>query len=171
MSDDRFEHVFNCSVDDYWNKVFLNPKFNEDLFLGSLGFVRYEIVSQEENDTQVHRVVEAVPPMPEHVPTALKALIRKGLGYREDGVFNKQSQIYTVTVISHSVPERLHVSGETSTEAVGERQCRRIHKAHAKAKVLGISGLLESRILADVRQSYDKAATFTNIWIEQNNIS
>jgi len=38
------------------------------------------------------------------------------------------------------------------------------------AKMFGIGGMIEGRILADIKQSYDKAAEFTNRWIREKGL-
>lgn len=166
MSDERISNQFDCSAEEYWDKLFFNPKYNEDLFMGRLKFESWELVSQEETETEIRRIVEAVPPMPEQVPGALKRVISKGIGYREEGVFNKSERRYTLKAVSHSLPDRLIVTGETTTEPVSETQCQRVHLAHVKAKILGIGGMLEQRVLADMIRSYEKAAKYSNTWIE-----
>jgi hypothetical protein len=62
---------------------------------------------------------------------------------------------------------KLTISGVMRTEPAGESQCRRIYDTSVVAKVFGIGGMIESRIIQDVKASYDKAATFTNRWVKE----
>jgi hypothetical protein len=59
---------------------------------------------------------------------------------------------------------KLTIGGNIYTQAAGENSCRRIFEATVVAKVFGVGGMIESRIISDMKQSYDKAAAFTNEW-------
>ena len=48
MADVRIEHVFNCSADTFWEKIFLEEEFNRRLFTQVLGFPVWKEVKREE---------------------------------------------------------------------------------------------------------------------------
>ena len=83
-------------------------------------------------------------------------------------VFDKKAKRMTVSVEPSVLQGKLFVSGTMHTEPAGEGQCRRIYENTVVAKVFGIGGMIESRILQDVRKSYDKAAAFTNRWVKEH---
>ncbi len=42
------------------------------------------------------------------------------------------------------------------TEALGDAQCKRFARATATAKIFGVGGLLEKKLLSDLERSYEK---------------
>jgi Protein of unknown function (DUF2505) len=43
----------------------------------------------------------------------------------------------------------------------------RITEIHVDVKIFMIGGLVEDRIVADIKDSYAKAAEFTNAWVKE----
>jgi hypothetical protein len=164
MSERRFSHVFNVSAADYWDKLFFDPEYNAALFTGRLKFESWVVVKSEETDGEIRRIVEAVPTVGD-VPGPIKKLLKSGTKYTEHGVFDKAKREYSVNAHSASLGDRLAVTGVTSTEAISDSQCRRVHVARVEAKIFGVGGMLEKRVLDDMARSYDKAAEFSNQWI------
>ena len=72
------EHTFNCSEATFWDRIFLDPEYNERLFKTELKFPVCREVSREERGGQLHRVVEVVPYVGE-LPATLKAVIGEGI--------------------------------------------------------------------------------------------
>lgn len=169
MADRRIEHNFDCSVNTFWSEVFLNQDYNQALFRERLRFERWEVVSQTETATGLARVVEAVPRVGE-MPGPLRAILKNGVGYTEHGEFNRAESLYTLKAVSHSLPDKLMLTGEMRVTADGEGRCRRVHMAHAKAKVFGVGGLLEGRVLDGVEKSYNRAAEFTHDWLRERDL-
>ena len=169
MAEQLISHVFNLSASDYWDKLFFDDEYNQALFVGRLKFESWNVVNQEEDETRIRRVVDAVPAMPD-LPGPLKRVVRDGLGYREDGVFDRATKRYTITVTTKSLPGKVNVTGVTHTEPIDEHSCRRVHLAGVVAKVFGVGGMIESRLLSDMARSYEKAATFSNRWIEERGL-
>ena len=66
------------------------------------------------------------------------------------------------------MPDKLVVTGETRAEAISENECRRVHRAHVDAKIFGLGGMLESRLMADMGKSYEKGAKFSNTWMKEH---
>lgn len=159
MATRRVEHTFNCDVDTYWQRFFLDQAANEALYLRHLGFSKWELVNQEPTADGVKRTVEAVPST-QDVPGPLKKLLAGGLGYREEGEWIKSQSRYLVRVIPNSLPDKMDIRGEMRVVADGAG-CRRIYDADVTVRVFGVGGLLEGRILDDVVKSYDAAAVFT----------
>ncbi len=166
MADARIEHVFQCPEDRFW-KVFFDPEYNKGLFLGELGFESWKEVSRDDQADRLERVVDAVPRIGD-LPGPLKKLVEGGAGYRERNVFDKKAKRMTISVEPSVLQGKLFISGTMHTEPVGEGQCRRIYVNTVVAKVFGIGGMIESRIIQDVRTSYDKAAVFTNRWVKEH---
>lgn len=169
MADARIEHVYDCDEDTFWNKVFLDSEYNRRLFKEALGFPVYDEVKREERDDQVKRVIEVVPKTGD-MPAALKKLVGENIGYREEGVLDKKARRYRVTVIPNRLADKLTITGELFTEPVGEKKCRRVYKAHVEARVFGLGGLIEKRVIADIENGYSLGAKFTNQYIAEKKL-
>src|SRR5206468_8927198 len=130
-------------------------------------FESWKLVSLDDNGDRIERVVDVVPRMGD-LPGPLKKLVEGGAGYRERDVFDKKAKRMTLKVEPSVLQGKLTISGVMHTEPVGDAQCRRIYETSIVAKVFGVGGMIESRILEDVKKSYDKAAAFTNRWVKEH---
>lgn len=166
MADARIEHVIHCSDDRFWS-VFFDPEYNKSLFLGELRFESWKLASLEDKGDRIERVVDVVPRLGD-LPGPLKKLVEGGAGYRERDVFDKKAKRMTIQVEPTVLQGKLAISGVMRTEPLGDAQCRRIYDTSVVAKVFGVGGMIESRIIQDVRASYDKAADFTNRWVKEH---
>jgi len=168
MADARIVHDISGSEDVFW-KVFFDKDFNEELFLRTLGFDAWKVASVDETADRIERVVDAVPKIGD-LPGPLKKLVEGGVGYRERGTFVRADRRMKVTVEPSVMPDKLTISGVIHTERTGDRSCRRIYDAVVIAKVFAIGGMIEGRILQDIKASYDKAAEMTNRWIKEKGL-
>ncbi|HEX4341038.1 MAG TPA: DUF2505 domain-containing protein [Polyangiaceae bacterium] len=168
MSDARIVHDINASEDTFW-KVFFDKEYNEELFLKALAFDSWKLVSLDETADRIERVVDAIPKVGD-LPGPLKKLVENGVGYRERATFTRADKRMKMVVEPTVMADKLSVSGVVHTERTGDNSCRRIYDAVVNAKVFGIGGMIENRILADIKQSYDKAAEFTNRWIKEKGL-
>jgi hypothetical protein len=166
MKERRIEHTYDCSAEVFWNQIFLDDEYNRKLFLEELHFESWRVLRSEERGSEIHRVIEAVPRLGD-VPAVLKKLLSDGLGYEERGVLDRTAQRYRLEVTPRSLGSKLSIQGELSTTPLGAHSCRRIYVARVDARVFGVGGMIEERILADVEKSYVKAAAFTNRWIAE----
>lgn len=168
MADTRIEHLISASDDTFW-KVFFDDEYNKALFLGELRFKSWKVVSQEDKGDRIERVVDVIPELGD-LPGPLKKLVEGGAQYRERNTFDKKRKSMTVAIEPSVLSGKLTVGGVIRTEPSGEHQCRRIVELSAVAKVFGIGGLIENRLLSDVKTSYDKAASFTNRWVKEKGL-
>lgn len=166
MKERRIEHTYNCSAEFFWDRLFFDDEYNQKLFIGELHFSSYEVVSRDDRGAEVHRVVRAAPPLGD-LPSALKRLLSEGLAYEERGVLDRKTQIYRLQAVPRSLSSKVTILGELSTRPVSERSCQRVYIAKVEARVLGVGGMIEQRVLDDLEKSYNKAATFTNRWIAE----
>ncbi len=170
MADFRFEHTFNCSQETFWSKVFLDEEYNRRLFLERLKFSQWRELERQEKDGKLHRVVEAAPPVGE-LPGPLKSVIGDNAGYQERGVLDHERHHYSVTVVPNRLADKISVRLEISTTADGPNRCRRLVQGSVNAKIFGVGGLLEKKMIADLDKSYTKSAEFTNAFLAEKNLS
>jgi len=169
MKERRIEHTYDCSQDVFWGQIFLDETYNRTLFLEELHFESWRVVSSEERAGELHRVVEGVPSLGD-LPGTLKRLLSEGAGYTERGVLDRARQRYRLEVTPRSLASKLSISGELFTSPLAERSCRRTYVARVEARVFGVGGLIEQRLLDDIERSYVKAAAFTNRWISSHGL-
>jgi hypothetical protein len=97
------------------------------------------------------------------LPGAVKKVIGDKLAYTEEGTFDKR---YAFKVTPSTLADETKVSGEMWTEKVGDKKVRRLCRISVEVKVFMVGGMVEDRILQDVRSSYDDSATYTNAHIK-----
>jgi hypothetical protein len=166
MKERRIEHTYACSAEVFWNQIFLDDEYNRKLFVEELHFESWRVVRSEEKGAELHRVIEAVPQLAD-VPGALKRLLSDGLGYEERGVVDRTAQRYRLQVVPRSLADKLSIQGELFTTPVDAHSCRRVYVARVEARVFGLGGMIEDRLLDNIEKSYVKAADFTNRWIAE----
>ena len=168
MADAHIEHVIECTDETFW-KVFFDPEYNRGLFLRELGFDSWKQVSLDEREDRIERVVDVVPRLGD-LPGPLKRLVEGGASYRERDSFDRKAKRMTLAIEPSVLQGKLTVSGVMRTEPAGDRRCRRIYDTTIVAKIFGLGGMIEGRIVADVRASYDRAAAFTNRWVKEQGL-
>jgi hypothetical protein len=166
MAEIRVEHVFNCSEETFWTKVFFDDDYNRRLFTETLKFPVWRVAKSEEHGAEVHRTIVAAPPIGD-LPGPLKAVIGDNAGYEERGVFNKKTHRYNVQVVPNRMADKISVNVEMWTEPMGDNQCKRFARATATAKIFGVGGMLEKKLLSDLERSYEKSASFTNTYVAE----
>ena len=111
------EHTFNCSEATFWDRIFLDPEYNERLFKTELKFPVWREVSREERGGVLYRTLEVVPYVGE-LPTALKAVVGEGVGYEERGQLDRGARRYKVDVVPNRLADKVSVKVEMSTTPV-----------------------------------------------------
>src|SRR5262245_13305239 len=169
MADARIEHVFNCSAETFWEKVFFDEEYNRRLFKEELRFPVWRELKREDRGGELYRVVEVVPHVGE-LPGPLKAVVGEGIGYEEHGTLDKKTHRYKVEVKPNKMADKVFVKLEMFTEPMGDKQCKRIVNVSVTAKVFGIGGMIEKRMISDLEKSYGKSARFTNTYVAEKNL-
>jgi len=164
MPEVRIVHVHECSEDTFWH-VFFDHDYNQQLFGQALGFPHFEQLEFQETETEIRRVVSATPSVGE-LPRALKKLVGDGITYTERGVFDKRTKRFSIDVISSKLPDRITVRGTIYTEPVSAARSRRVFDGTVEARIFGVGGLLEKRLIADLEARYADSARFTNQYVE-----
>ena len=165
MAEVHIVHVHNCGEAAFW-KLFFDEEYNRRLFRGALGFPAYGQLSFEETDREIRRVTRLTPPVGD-LPGPLRKVIGEGIGYQEVGVFDRQARRFAIDVVPNKMPDRLTVRGVLYTEAVDERTSRRRFDGTVAARLFGIGGMLEQRLIADMKANYAASAEFTNHYIAE----
>lgn len=166
MADLRVEHVFHCSEDTFWNKLFLDDEYNRRMFLDHLRFSVWKVLSQDEQGSQVRRVIQAAPPLGD-VPDLLRPVIGSSVEYQEHGTLDREAQRYQVRVVPGRLSDKVRIELEMTTRPEGPDRCRRMVRGEVRAKIFGVGGLLEKKLVSDLTRSYEKSAAFTNQFLAE----
>lgn len=166
----RIEHEFDCSEQTFW-KIFLDDRYNQELFAGHLKFPRWEVTKSVDSEKELERVV-SVEPYVGDLPPAIKKVLGESIAYKEAGRLDKERQRYFVKVVPGRMGDKFLVEGEQFTEPLEDgKRCKRVFLAKIEVKIFGLAGIIEKRIAADLTRSYDIGAKFTNRYIHDNGLS
>jgi hypothetical protein len=166
MTETRIVNELECSEATFWDVLFFDAEFNRRLFLEELKFESWRVVSERKTDDYIERELDVCPNVGE-IPGALKAVVGDGLGYHEQGRYDRKRRHYVVKALSPKMGDRVLVEGEMYTEPLGENRCRRIFNVKATARIFGVGGLLEKRIVADLEKSYAQSAAFIGRYVRE----
>jgi Protein of unknown function (DUF2505) len=169
MPEITLRHEFECDEDTYWHKVTFDPDFNKRLYLSVLRFPGYELVDQKEDDQKLTRKVHIDPPLG-NLPGAVKKAIGDKFSYLEEGTFDKKTRRYAFKITPSTMAEKTKNVGELYCEKVGEKRVARVAKITLEVKVFMIGGLIEEKIMGDLRTSYDSAARFTREFLKEKGL-
>lgn len=162
MAEARIVNELNCSESMFWDTLFLDDEFNRRLYLEELGFSAWRVLKQREISSSVlEREIEVMPKVSD-LPGPLRALVGEGLSYREIGLLDRQRHRYDVKAHSSKLGHRLLVEGSLTTEGIDATRCRRVFAVRVEAKIFGVGGLLEKRVIADLEQNHADSASFIN---------
>ena len=169
MPEVTLRHEINTDEDTYWAKCVFDADFNKKLYIDALKFPQWKLLDSKEDDTKIWRKVQVDPPTGD-MPAAVRKVIGDRLSYVEEGTWDRKTKRYSFKVTPSTMAEKTKVAGEMWTEKLGEKKIVRITKINVEVKVFMVGGLVEDRIISDLRSSYDKGTVFTNRYIAENGL-
>jgi hypothetical protein len=169
MPEVTMRHEIDTDEDTYWAKCVFDADFNKKMYLDALKFPQWKLLDSKDDDAKIWRKVQVDPPTGD-MPGAVKKVIGDRLSYVEEGTFDKKTKRYAFKVTPSTLAEKTKVAGEMWVEKLGDKKIVRHTKISVEVKVFMVGGLVEDRIIADLRSSYDKGLTFTNQYIKENGL-
>lgn len=161
-------HTFRgVDVDTFWEKVFFNDEFNATLYKRELEFIDYEILEQKTDEKGVVTRRAKQTPKPEG-PAVVKKLVGDSVSYVEEGRFDPASKRWRYTITPSKMADKIKIGGEFWVEARGEDSVERICTVDLEVKVFGVGKAVESFIEKQTKESYEKAARYTQRFIDEN---
>jgi hypothetical protein len=164
MSDFTIRHAIDCDSDTYWKCVW-DEEYNRRLYMDVLKFRECTRLSQEDKGDVITRRIRLNPPAVD-LPAPVAKVIGD-LSWVEEGTFDKKTGKYRVKVITGSMPDKTHISGELWCEPKGDKKCERIAKMSVEVKIFMVGGIVEKRIGDDMKKSYEAAAKFTSEYVKE----
>ena len=165
------KHTIETDVDTYWNKVFFDAEFNRELFVDFLHFTTYEVLEDvREPNGVVRKRVECAPKI--ELPGPARKILGDSAGFTEIGRFDPSQRKYFVDVLPKvaKAADKIKTTSEIWAEPRGDKRCERLVQVDTTVKVFGLGTLLEGFIEQQTRDTYAKAAEFTNRWIRDKGL-
>ncbi len=169
MPEITLRHEIDTDEDTYWSKIVFDAPFNEKMYMGGLKFPMWKLLDSKDEEAKLWRRVQVDPPVGD-VPAAVKKVIGDRLSYVEEGTFDKKTKRYSFKVTPSTMAEKTKVAGEMWVEKVSDKKIIRFTRISVDVKIFVVGGLVEDRIMGDLRSSYDKGTTFTNEFIKENGL-
>ncbi|MBX3211644.1 MAG: DUF2505 family protein [Labilithrix sp.] len=169
MPETTLRHEIETDEDTFWSKIVFDEGFNKKLYEGALKFPGWKLLDSKEEGDKIVRRVQVDPPVGD-LPGALKKVIGDRLAYTEEGTFDKKTKRYSFKVTPSTMADKTKVSGELWAEKIGDKKIRRMCRISVEVKVFMVGGMVEDRIMADLRASYDNSTAFTNQYIKENGL-
>jgi len=170
MPEVTLQHEIDTDEDTFWSKIVFDESFNKKLYLEELKFSQWKLLEMKDDDAKITRRV-LVEPATNDLPGPLKKAIGGDkLAYTEEGTFDKKSKRYAFKTTPSLMPDKTKVSGEMWAEKIGDKKIRRIAKIHVEVKIFMVGGMVEDRIIKDLRSSYDASTTLTNKYIKEHGL-
>lgn len=169
MPEVTVRHEIDTDEATFWSKVFFDEGFNKQLFEKELKFPGWKVLDAKDDDAKTTRRVQVDPPVAD-LPGPMKKAVGDRFAYTEDGTFDKKTKRYTFKIIPSALADKTKMSGEIWVEPIGDKKVRRMCKISVEVKVFMIGGMIEERILNDVKKAYDDGAAFTNRFIKEKGL-
>jgi hypothetical protein len=166
VADFTLRHELNCDAETYWEKCVFDAEYNRRLFLEELKFRSYELIEQRDTGDTIVRKAKGEPQVG-HLPGPVKKVLGDSFGYVEEGTFDRKAKRYSFRTIPAVLPDKIKIQGSMVCEPLGDKKVTRVTSIHVDVKVFMVGGMIEDRIVADIKHSYDKAAELTNAWVKE----
>lgn len=158
MTTFQMRHDIDCTPEKFW-EMFFDNELQKKIF-NELQFPQWEVVETKDTDTEIVRVVKAIPKL--DAPAAVAKLLGPGFGYREEGRFDKASKLYKFTIKTTQLTDKLKNEGTVKVEPKGEDKCTRVVDIALEAKVFGLGGMIEKMTEKSFRDGWGKSAEIFN---------
>ena len=160
----RVQHSFsNISMAEY-EKLYFDEDFNTALCT-AVKLAR-TLVSREVKGGHISRVVTVG--ADREIPAfAAKLLGSNRIEYTEHLEYDFGSGRGTWKTKSSLLTDKVNCHGTIAFSESGSKVTR-VVDGDIKVKIFGVGGVVEKFIVADIEKSYDRAAAFTQDWIDNN---
>ena len=163
------KHTIDIDAETYMTKLLFDPELNRRLFLEHLGFTQYRVLEERTDpDGVIHRKVEAAPKL--EMPAPARKLFGETFGYTEVGRYDPKVKRYYVQITPKMGGDKVKNTVEIWAEPLDAKRCERVVSVDNSVKVFGLGTLIEGFVEQQTRDSYAKAAEFTNRFIREKGL-
>ncbi len=166
MAETTIRDEFDCTADTYWDKCHFNADFNRELYLETLKFPGWKMLEQKTDGPRRTRRVRIDPPVT-GLPGPVKKLVGDSISYVEEGTHDQATGRYAFKITPSTLPDKTNITGEVWCEKLDGDRIARICKIRVEVKVFAVGGLIEEKVMTDLKASYAKAAPFTNGYVKK----
>jgi len=158
------EHAIRCTEPEFWD-AFLDPEYTTRLFREVLAFPEFEIVHQEESETEVIRRCVAQPALGSGQKLMLD-LFGKPFRFTEEGRFDKHSRTWSWRLEASLFTAAMRNEGTVRVEPMDGESVRRLTEITLAADVMVVGPMMEAQAEVRQRDGWDKSAAFMNeVWL------
>jgi hypothetical protein len=169
MPDFTVKNEFPTDQTTFWEKCFFDEEYNRRLYAETLKFPGWKLLEMKTEGNKIIRKVHIDPPV-----TGMPGPVKKALGdkfsYVEEGTYDKTTHRYTFKVTPSTMADKAKTAGELWTESIGDKKIIRHAKVHVEVKVFMIGGMVEDKLLGDLKDSYEAAAAFTQKFLAEKGL-
>jgi hypothetical protein len=161
---------FNTDVDTFWEKVFFDEEYNRGLYLTGLGFKSFEPLELTELEGGGKRRRFRTEPKSD-APAVIKKMVGDSLAYEETGTFDPKTRIWSYTVATSKMGDKIKIGGRYWLEPKGDKRLERVCEVEITVAIPLVGGTVESFIEGTTRDSYEKATAYTNTFLASRGLS
>lgn len=159
----QFSHHYAMGPDDFWGQLFFDRDFNDALYLEGLGFEAVSVESETTTpDGDRDRVLKVTPRLA--MPGPVKKLLGDRFSYHEHGHFEAARRAHTARIVLSRLADKVKIAHTMWLEPDASGGSTRKVTADVEVSIFGVGRVFEKFAEKSVRESYDKAAAFTNAW-------
>ncbi|RYZ60900.1 MAG: DUF2505 family protein [Proteobacteria bacterium] len=158
MAQVTLRNPLDCSPEAYFEGCLFDEAYSTRLFKDVLKFPGVEVLELKKEGDLWRRRVKVMPPMT-GIPGPVKKMVGDSMSYIEDGTYDVKAKRYKYTVIPSTAAEKTKTQGEAWCEVENGKTVL-VTKFSIDVKVMMIGGMIEDKILADLRASLDQATPF-----------
>jgi hypothetical protein len=168
MAEITVHHELKVSAAEYWDKCVFDNDFNRKLYVGRLGFHAFE--PGESKDLPDRRTKKCtIQPSLAGVPGPVKKAVGDALKYSEDGYLDKKTGHYHAVITPSTFADKTKIVAElwcepSRVDPQDPNKCVRFARVSVEVKVFVVGGMVEEKIMQDLRGSYDAEAAFVAEW-------
>ena len=158
----RIAHEFKKITLEQYEKLNFDEPFNIAL-CRNVRLAR-ELIEKTETDGRLRRVVKVG--AEREVPSPVAKIIgAKRIEYTEQVDYTFGTYRGTWDSVSSVLTDKVACSGTFSFADTGDG-VQRVVEGNIKVKIFGVGGVVEKFVVADLNRSYQRAAEFTQQWID-----
>ncbi len=155
----KFDHI---SLEDF-EELYFNEDFNQAM-CKRVNLSRI-VVRMERDDEKLDRVLRIGPDR--ELPTAVKKVLKADrLEYEERLSYRWGSYEAKWETVPSVLASKVDARGSIKFQKAGDGVLR-IADGEIQVKLLGVGGMVEKLVVADVEKSFKDAADFTQQWIDE----
>lgn len=164
MIEKRFVHGLRCKSDAYLRCV-LDDEYNRRLYVDALKYAGFRTLERvREDNFEVRR--SQVYPAPATTPSVILKVF-DDLSYVEEAKLDPAKNHVALNFVAKSLTERIKIFGEITCVDRSDGTCERTATMSVDARILGIGGILERSIMADMARGYELAVTLAPEYIRE----